>query len=159
MLQRAEIKRISFILCCHKGWRASSNPLCSSDRKNGDGDQVRFINHQICSEQSIDLEAEVEEADVQTQWLIKEGETEKSLAQWPWSFHFTLSPFPDGPQESRLSGWWIYSSSSLPLTAERSPASAGASVAPSLDIYICCADKSPSTRGHFWGGIELLAVR
>lgn len=52
----------------------------------------------------MDLEAGVGKADVQTQWLIKEGETEKSLAQWPRSFHFTLSPFPDGPQESPLSG-------------------------------------------------------
>lgn len=83
---------------------SSSNPLCLSDRKNGNGDQVRFINHQICNEDSIDLEAEVEKADFQTQWIVKEGETEKSLAQWQWSFHFTLSPFPDGPQESQLSG-------------------------------------------------------
>lgn len=39
------------------------------------------------------------------------------------------------------------------------PASAGVSVAPSLDIYICSADKSRQTRGHVWGRIELLAMQ
>lgn len=46
-----------------------------------------------------------------------------------------------------------------PLSAEWDPASAGVSVAPSLDIYICSADKSPETPGHFWGRIELLVMR
>lgn len=46
-----------------------------------------------------------------------------------------------------------------PLAAEWSPASAGVSVAPSLDIYICSADKSRPSRGHFWGRIELLVMQ
>lgn len=82
--------------------RANSNPLCLPDRKNSDSDQMLFINHQICNEHSIDLEAGVEKADFQTQWFVK-GEKKKYFAQWQWSFHFTLSPFPDGPWESQLS--------------------------------------------------------
>lgn len=50
-----------------------------------------FINHQICNEQSIDLEAGVE--DFQTQWFVKEGEKKNIFCTVAMVFPFHSEPF------------------------------------------------------------------
>lgn len=111
MLQRTEIKWISFILYCHNAWhgraRATATPCVQQIVKTA---VVPNAAHKSSNLQKAKYRfrstrgTKVENSDFQTQWVVKKGK-KKSFAQWQWSFHFTLSPFPDGPQESRHCSW------------------------------------------------------
>lgn len=120
--------------------------------------QMLLINHQICNKPRIDLEAR----GAQT-WKSKTFRPSE-LCKKIFCTVAMIFPFHSEPFSRRAPGVSALQLMDLflavpPLAAEWNPASADVSVAPSLDIYICLADKSWQTRGHFWGRIELLVMQ